>query len=130
MMLTPALMRPQVHSEGTIAKCAVVVESVGIIFDQVSRVYLGRRFGLLPANRGIVTTGPFRLIRHPIYLGWFVLTIGYVMAYPTMLNATMTAVCLPFVMWRITLEEELLTQDPAYRAYCKNTPYRLIPGIF
>ena len=27
---------------------------------------LGRRFGLLPANRGVVSTGPFRLIRHPI----------------------------------------------------------------
>ena len=111
------------------ADIAIVVELVGVAFSQVSRVYLGRRFGLLPANRGVVSTGPFRLIRHPIYFGWLVLLLGYAMAFPTLLNFAAIAAMLPFMMWRIRLEEDLLTHDPEYQAYCEKTRYRLVPGV-
>jgi protein-S-isoprenylcysteine O-methyltransferase Ste14 len=130
MMLLPAMMRPAVPSAGLLRDIAVVVELVAVAFSQVSRVYLGRRFGLLPANRGIVSTGPFRLMRHPIYVGWLVLLLGYAMAFPSALNFVAIAAMLPFMMWRITLEEELLTHDPEYRAYCEQTRYRLVPGVF
>ncbi|MBV9182983.1 MAG: isoprenylcysteine carboxylmethyltransferase family protein, partial [Acidobacteria bacterium] len=101
----------------------------GLVMSQWSRLYLGRRFGLLPANRGIVTGGPFRIVRHPIYAGWLVLTVGFLMAYPSLLNLAMVVIALLFMIWRIALEEELLRADPAYRAYCATTHYRLVPGI-
>jgi protein-S-isoprenylcysteine O-methyltransferase Ste14 len=130
MMVAPVLMHQGAHSAGILKSCAVPVEFFGIVLSQVSRLYLGRSFGLLPANRGIVSTGPFRIVRHPIYVGWFILSIGYLMAYPILVNGLMIIVTLPFMMWRITLEEELLTQDPAYRQYCRKTSYRLIPWLF
>jgi protein-S-isoprenylcysteine O-methyltransferase Ste14 len=130
MMVAPVLMRQGAHSVGILKSCAVALEFFGVVLSQVSRIYLGRSFGLLPANRGIVSTGPFRIVRHPIYVGWFVLSVGYLMAYPALVNGLMIIVTLPFMMWRITLEEELLTQDPAYREYCQKTPYRLIPRVF
>jgi protein-S-isoprenylcysteine O-methyltransferase Ste14 len=108
----------------------VVVELIGVIITQLARLYLGRRFGLLPANRGIVATGPFRYVRHPVYSGWFILTVGFMMAYPSAMNAAMLLLTLPFMMWRIALEEELLLYDPAYQAYAEQTPYRLIPGMY
>src|SRR5260370_1278619 len=77
---------PAAPFTGVLRDIAIAVELVGVAFSQVSRVYLGRRFGLLPANRGVVSTGPFRLIRHPVYLGWLVLLLGYAMAFPTLLN--------------------------------------------
>lgn len=130
MMVMPALMRPGAASAGLLANAAVVVEIAGVAFTQVSRLYLGRRFGLLPANRGIVSTGPFRLVRHPIYSGWLVLTIGFLMAYPTVRNIGMLVLSMPFLIWRIALEEEHLVQDPEYLAYTKRTRYRLIPGVY
>ena len=130
MMLLPTMIRPTVPSTGLLRDIAIVVELVGVAFSQVSRVYLGRRFGLLPANRGIVDNGPFRLMRHPIYVAWLVLLLGYAMAFPTVLNFAAVAAMLPFMMWRIRLEEDLLTHDPEYRSYCKKTPYRLVPGLF
>lgn len=130
MMVAPLLMRPGLASTGWLADGAIVVELIGIVFTQVSRLYLGRRFGLLPANRGIVSSGPFRWMRHPIYSGWLVLTIGFLMAYPNVRNFAMFALSLPFLVWRISLEEEHLVQDPEYRAYLEKTPYRLLPGIY
>ena len=37
---------------------------------------------------------------------------------------------LPFMMWRISLEEELLVDDPEYRDYEERVSFRLIPGVF
>jgi protein-S-isoprenylcysteine O-methyltransferase Ste14 len=130
MMVAPALMRPGIPAIGSLKDAAIVVELIGIAFTQVARLYLGRRFGLLPANRGIVTGGPFRWMRHPIYSGWVILTIGFLMAYPDLYNVAMFVISLPFLVWRMGLEEEHLTQDPEYRAYLAKTPYRLIPGIY
>jgi protein-S-isoprenylcysteine O-methyltransferase Ste14 len=130
MMTIPALMRPGISSTGLFADLAIVVELIGIAFTQASRIYLGRRFGLLPANRGIVSGGPFRWMRHPIYSGWLVLTIGFLMAYPTSRNIGMLFLSLPFLVWRMDLEEEHLNEDPEYREYAAKTPYRLIPRIY
>jgi protein-S-isoprenylcysteine O-methyltransferase Ste14 len=69
-------------------------------------------------------------MRHPIYVGWLVLLLGYAMAFPRALNFAAIAAMLPFMIWRITLEEKLLTHDPEYRVYCDKTPYRLVPGVF
>jgi protein-S-isoprenylcysteine O-methyltransferase Ste14 len=130
MMTIPALMRPGTPSTGLLADLAIVVELVGIAYTQVSRVYLGRRFGLLPANRGIVSGGPFRLVRHPVYSGWLVLAIGLLMAYPTWRNIGLLVLSMPFLAWRMRLEEEHLNEDPEYREYAAKTHYRLVPGIY
>ncbi len=131
MMIIPASMRPGLlMTTGLIADAAIALELVGIVVTQVSRIYLGRRFGLLPANRGIVSNGPFRWVRHPVYSGWVVLTIGFLMAYPNAWNAAMFALSIPFLIWRISLEEEHLILDPEYRAYLDKTHWRLFPGVY
>jgi protein-S-isoprenylcysteine O-methyltransferase Ste14 len=129
MMILPILIRPGVPSVGLLNQAGTVLEVSGIIFTQLARVYLGRSFGLLPANRGIVSTGPFRLMRHPIYVGWFVLTLGLAFIYPKPSSFLLILATLPFMMWRIMQEEDLLRLDPEYRAYCEKVRYRLIPGI-
>jgi protein-S-isoprenylcysteine O-methyltransferase Ste14 len=42
----------------------------------------------------------------------------------------MFVLSLPFLVWRISLEEEHLIEDPEYRAYVEKTPWRLFPGIY
>jgi protein-S-isoprenylcysteine O-methyltransferase Ste14 len=129
-MVLPLMMSPEDPSSGPMAVAGVGIEVAGVIVGQGSRLYLGRHFALLPANRGVVTGGPFRFVRHPIYLGWLVLSIGYVMAYPSLRNAAIVMAVLPAILWRIHQEEALLAAEPEYREYLARTPWRLIPFIY
>jgi protein-S-isoprenylcysteine O-methyltransferase Ste14 len=65
-----------------------------------------------------------------MYLGWLVLSIGCVMAYPTPRNAIVVLGVLPAILWRIVQEEALLAAEPEYRAYLAHTHWRLIPFIY
>jgi protein-S-isoprenylcysteine O-methyltransferase Ste14 len=129
-IFVPALMRPEDPSHGLLALGAVAVELIGVALGQVSRLYLGRRFALLPANRGVMTRGPFRFVRHPVYAGWLILSIGYVMAFPSVRNGLIVVATMPFILWRIVQEETLLAEDPEFRDYLAHTRWRLIPGLY
>lgn len=130
MLIIPAMVQMTSPAAGIAQTVGIGIEVGGVFFTQLARVFLGRSFGLLPANRGVVSSGPFRLMRHPIYAGWLLLSIGYAICYPSALNFLINFVTLPFMMWRIEQEEELLMADPEYRAYASKVHYRLIPGLF
>lgn len=130
MVLAPTMMRPRNPSVGPVAMVGIALELIGVVLGQVARLYLGRSFGLLPANRGIVARGPFGVMRHPTYTGWFMLALGTVISYPTLRNSVVLVATIPFMIWRIVLEERLLGEDPEYRAYQTRVRYRLVPGLF
>ena len=129
MLLLPCLMTPANRSLGVLALVGVTLELIGVTLTQVARVYMGRSFGILPANRGIVSRGPFAAVRHPIYIGWLVLSIGYALSYPSARNVALIAATLPFMLWRIEQEEALLREDPEYLSYTRLVRFRLWPGI-
>jgi isoprenylcysteine carboxyl methyltransferase (ICMT) family protein YpbQ len=129
MLFLPCFMRPVGNSSGRLALAGVALELFGIALTQVARVYMGRSFGILPANRGVVSKGPFSSIRHPIYFGWLALSIGYAMSYPTARNIVLIASTLPFMVWRIEQEETHLSEDPEYRTYERRVRFRLWPGV-
>ncbi len=130
VFLLPCFVRPAASSVGLLAWTGTGLEIAGVVLSQTARIYMGRSFGILPGNRGIVVKGPFGLMRHPIYADWFLLTLGYLAAYPSWLNCFIVIATVPFMMWRILLEEELLINDPDYRGYAQRVHFRLIPGLF
>lgn len=130
VFLLPCLLRAESPSSGLLAHSGVALELCGVAFSQVARLYMGRSFGILPGNRGITSKGPFRLVRHPIYAGWFLLTVGYLASYPSWANGLITMATLPFMIWRIRLEEDLLEADPEYRTYRQAVTFRLVPGVY
>src|ERR1700722_9317489 len=129
MLILPCFMRPIDRSTGVLATLGLVFELGGVMLTQVARVYMGRSFGILPANRGIVSKGPFRWVRHPIYFGWLVLSIGYAMSYTNPRNVILIVATIPFMVWRIDQEEAHLSADTAYRGYMDHVRYRLLPGV-
>jgi protein-S-isoprenylcysteine O-methyltransferase Ste14 len=129
MLILPCFMRPIDRSTGALATVGLVFELCGVMLTQVARVYMGRSFGVLPANRGIVSKGPFRWVRHPIYFGWLVLSIGYAMSYANPRNVILIVATLPFMVWRIDQEEAHLRADSEYRGYMDHVRYRLVPGV-
>jgi protein-S-isoprenylcysteine O-methyltransferase Ste14 len=116
---------------------AVAPESVGValqlagtLFEVYGKVYLGRSFGIVAADRGIVVGGPYRIVRHPIYLGYLVTHVGFLLANWSSRNIAIYIIEYCFQVARILSEERLLKKDDGYRAYCERVRCRLIPGVF
>lgn len=95
----------------------------------VSVLALGRCFGVLPEVRGLVTRGPYRLVRHPVYLGELGACAGLVLAAPTSWNLALAAAFAAAQATRMRLEERaLLAEFPDYAQYAASTP-RLLPRV-
>jgi protein-S-isoprenylcysteine O-methyltransferase Ste14 len=109
---------------------AAVLAVCGLGTQLLAKLTLGRRFGLVAANRGICSSGPYRLVRHPIYFGYVMLHTGFFLLNPTVWNLCVFATLYSIKIPRILAEERLLSQDPDYRSYMSQVRSRLIPGLF
>ena len=103
--------------------------AAGIIWALYSLSYLGRRFSIVPEARGLVTSGPYRFARHPIYLGEIIAGFGLVLPTLFSLHAVVFAIFLGAQILRTHFEERVLRSTyPQYEAYAKHTN-RLIPFV-
>jgi len=96
----------------------------------MGKLSLGRSFGLVPANRGIVSTGVYRFVRHPIYLGYLITHVGFVVANPAGWNLLVLAGADVALLLRAVCEERTLALDDAYQDYMQRVRWRIVPGLF
>jgi protein-S-isoprenylcysteine O-methyltransferase Ste14 len=83
-----------------------------------------------PTAGGLVTNGPYRYIRHPIYASICLFTLAGVIGHFTVLAFVFMVVVVAGAIIRITSEEHLLIDTyPDYRQYSKQT-YRIVPGVY
>jgi protein-S-isoprenylcysteine O-methyltransferase Ste14 len=106
------------------------VTVAGGLWMVLSVVFLGRCFGVLPEARGLVTRGPYRLVRHPLYLGELTAVLGVVLGSREPLWAGLTwLVCVGLQLVRTGYEERNIRAEfPEYAEYAARTK-RLIPGV-
>jgi protein-S-isoprenylcysteine O-methyltransferase Ste14 len=102
----------------------------GVLFALAGLATLGRSFGLVAADRGLKTGGPYRFVRHPAYTGYLVAYIGYVLENPAPFNVLLLCISTAFQLLRIREEEAVLAADDGYRRYQQAVPYRLVPRLF
>jgi protein-S-isoprenylcysteine O-methyltransferase Ste14 len=101
----------------------------GIIWALYSLSYLGRKFSIVPEARGLVTSGPYQLARHPIYLGEMIAGFGLVMPTLFSLHVVVFALFVAAQIVRTHFEERVLRSTyPQYEAYARHTR-RLIPFV-
>ncbi len=100
-----------------------------ICWQIYAKIYLGRSFGLLPACRTVVDTGPYRLVRHPIYLGYFIGHMSFLFNNFSLWNVTVFTLLYLFQVLRIIYEEQVLSQNEQYREYKTRVKYRFIPFV-
>lgn len=108
----------------------VAIMVAGLAVNIWSKLALNRSFGLAAANRGVKNGGPYRFVRHPMYLGYAVTWLGFWLLNPTWRNAAVYLAAGACQIVRILAEERVLSQDPAYAAMMDKTRHRLIPGVF
>jgi len=107
---------------------SVAVLSCGFVLASV--LTLGTCFGVLPEARGLVTRGPYKLVRHPVYLGELGVCAGLAIGAPTVWNFCAAALVLAAQFVRMRLEERALAREfPEYASYAARTP-RLLPLPF
>lgn len=87
-------------------------------------------FSIMPEARKLITSGPYRLIRHPLYLAETLATIGALLQFFSGWTLGLIAIQLAFQLRRMQNEERVLIEHfPGYRAYLNKTA-RIIPGVF
>jgi protein-S-isoprenylcysteine O-methyltransferase Ste14 len=108
---------PAVASRGLTA-VSIVVITLGLGFSVYSLTYLGRSFGVVPKARELVRTGPYRFVRHPLYVGEFVSFAGAVMAVLSPYSASLFLFFVMVQAYRATQEERVLREAfPEYESY-------------
>ena len=114
---------------------AFAVLGVGLVvlsalLSLMSLLFLGTLFGIRPALRGLMTSGPYRFVRHPMYLSYALGDIGYNLQEWNPATVLMVIVGWTSLLVRIGAEERIMRENPLWQNYTQVTRYRLIPGFW
>ena len=96
----------------------------------VSLLAMGRFFGVRPALRGLVTRGPYKFVRHPMYLSYVLADIGYNLQEWNSVTLLLVLIGWASLIYRIRAEERVLSQHAEWPAYVALVRYRLLPGLW
>jgi protein-S-isoprenylcysteine O-methyltransferase Ste14 len=127
--ICPLLMQSGGHQLGPPALSATLM-LVGICIHVGAKLSLRRSFGMAAANRGVKIGGLYRLVRHPMYLGYAVTWIGFLLTNPIPINLALVGCAGGMQVMRILAEERLLSLDETYRAFMARVRFRVLPGVF
>ena len=108
----------------------LVLMTLAACLSFASLLSLGRLFGIWPALRGLTTKGPYRLVRHPMYLAYVIADIGYNLQEWNFGTALMVLTGWASLFYRIHAEERILSQNSGWSTYVALVRYRLLPGIW
>ncbi|MEA2682798.1 MAG: hypothetical protein QOK05_1126 [Chloroflexota bacterium] len=132
LALRPALEYMAIELEQWPAWSVIVANlliAVGAAFSIYSLLYLRLNFSILPEARGLTTSGPYRIVRHPVYLGEILGAIGLTLALPSLLTLLVLVSFVGAQLIRSRMEEQVLAaQLDGYAEYARRTP-RLIPFL-
>jgi protein-S-isoprenylcysteine O-methyltransferase Ste14 len=82
-------------------------------------------------DQKVISTGPYALIRHPMYAGVLVMMAGVPIALGSWWGLVVLAVVVPGLIWRILDEEKLLKKElSGYGEYARKVRYRLVPYLW
>jgi protein-S-isoprenylcysteine O-methyltransferase Ste14 len=106
------------------------IQLAGLSLATVCFLGLGRSFGVVAANRGIKTAGPYSIVRHPIYACHFITSAGFIVANPHWINVAIVATVFVAQVFRMRAEERVLTQSGDYADYAAQVRWRILPGLY
>jgi protein-S-isoprenylcysteine O-methyltransferase Ste14 len=122
--------RPAYDPVGGLEWLYFVLQMGGAAAAVATLFALGRSFGIVAANRGLKTTGPYGVVRHPLYAAYLVTMGGYLFENPSVRNIVILGAVTAAQVIRIGEEEKCLSADPEYRRYRGQVRFRLVPYVY
>jgi protein-S-isoprenylcysteine O-methyltransferase Ste14 len=108
----------------------LVLVTIAAFLSLASLLSLGRSFGIRPALRRLVTRGPYRFVRHPMYLSYILGDVGYNLQEWNVGTVLLVLVGWTSLLYRIRAEDRVLSGDAAWHSYADQVRYRLLPGLW
>lgn len=129
-LIAAMLLRPVSQEIRDINLTSAVFQYAGLTGIILSLMSLGRSFGIIPANRNIISHGTYRVVRHPLYLSEIIFYTGFFIGNISFRNSLLIVLILAGQLFRSLSEEKLLSADMEYTEYKRRVRFRFIPGIF
>ena len=111
-------------------RIGLALQMVGLVLWALSFVALGRSFGVVPADRGLVVRGPYAVVRHPLYAAYMLAQLGYLLQSISTWNVLIVVLTWICQIGRAIAEERFLSGTSAYRVYEVRVRWRLLPGLW
>jgi len=107
--------------------------ALGLLIDL--RVFRENSYGAstvrVMEGQRVISTGPYALVRHPMYVGVLFLLVGIPLALGSYWGLVVSLLHVPLLMFRIVDEESMLRRDlSGYTDYTQSVRYRLVPGLW
>src|ERR1700733_9980209 len=120
-------MRPWVALAGDVL---VGLGFLGVFFVFRQNSFTSATIELAPDQK-VISTGPYALVRHPMYAAALVMLLGIPIALGSMWGVLVIVAIMPALIWRLLDEEKFLAKNlPGYREYQTRVRYRLIPRVW
>ena len=127
MLLVIPIGAPESATSTPVVLLGDLIATVSCVWLLVSVLTLGTCFGVLPDARGLVVRGPYRFVRHPVYVGEIGALLGLTIATAQIWAVAVLAAFVLAQVARMRMEEAALTEAfPQYREYALRTG-RLLP---
>jgi len=124
------LLRPAGVHDIWGVRVGFVLQVAGLVLVIGSLMALGRSFGFVAADRGVVTRGPYAVIRHPVYASYVLIQVGYLLQAVSWRNVAVVICVTACNIGRISTEEKILSGSAAYRNYRQVVRFRFVPGLW
>jgi len=108
----------------------LALQLIGLAAAIIALAALGRSFGFVAADRGLVSRGPYAVIRHPVYASYFLIQAGYLLQSVSLRNAIVLACATACNIGRACAEERVLAGTPGFERYRQRVRWRLVPGLW
>jgi protein-S-isoprenylcysteine O-methyltransferase Ste14 len=135
LLVVPALDHRFHWSAVPAALCLLGDVGVGLGYLAIFWVFRVNSFAAatvaLHPKQTVISTGPYAIVRHPMYAGGGVLLAALPVALGSWWGLLVLVLLVPVLAWRLLDEEKFLALNlPGYQAYCLSVRYRLLPYVW
>jgi protein-S-isoprenylcysteine O-methyltransferase Ste14 len=115
----------------TLLSQALLLGGILLIFWVMKVNSFASRTVQVEAGQTVISSGPYRLVRHPMYSGGLVMYLSTPLALGSYVALPAFALFIPLIVFRLLNEEKVLRQElPGYAEYCLRTRFRLLPLVW